>query len=161
MALTVEIVGQEQVIAHLRSMSDGVRQNLKRAVIASSIDVQARSREKLAGEVLNERTHHLHDSVHYELVQDDAGGIVAKVGTDVVYARFWECGFSGTETVREHLRRQSVAFGKPIVPVDVLVKQHARKVNQAPRSFLGSALAELEPQIRDRLEQAVQQAVKQ
>jgi HK97 gp10 family phage protein len=160
MPITIQITGQEAVIARLKAMGGGVRQSLRRAVIASAIDVQARSRQKLAGEVLNERTHHLHDSIHFETVQDDASGVVTRVGTDVAYAAFWEYGFSGTENVREHLRRTSVAFGRPITPVDVLVRAHSRQVDQAPRSFLRSALAELEPEIRARIEAAVHQAVK-
>jgi phage gpG-like protein len=158
MPLTIEI-SDEAVVAQLRAMPERLRANLRRAVVASAIDVQARTREKLAGEVLNERTHHLHDSIHFELTRDDQSSVVATVGTDVEYAAFWEYGFSGTEQVREHLRHVSVAFGKPIAPVDVLVRAHARHVNQPARSFLRSALEELAPEIRGRIEGAVQSAL--
>lgn len=156
MPLTVRIES-EAVVARLRAMPDLVRNSLLRAVTEEAVRVQARVRQKLAGEVLGERTHHLHDSIHFT-VTDDASGILAKVGADVVYAAIHEYGFHGTENVREHLRRMSVAFGKPIEPIEVTVRAHARKVNLPERSFLRSTLAEMAADIVARLEAAVQQA---
>jgi phage gpG-like protein len=160
MAVTVELIGQDAVLLRLRAMGDAVRRSLLRAVTRAAIEVQARVRQKLAGEVLQERTHHLHDSIHYE-VADSASGIVATVGTDVVYAAIHEYGFSGSEQVREHMRRVSVAFGKPIEPVDALVRAHSRQVNMPARSFLRSSLTELAPEIRSEIQAAVDQAVRQ
>jgi HK97 gp10 family phage protein len=153
--ITVQIEGDSAVIAHLQAMGSEVRASLRRAVVESAVMVQQRTREKLAGEVLQERTHHLHDSIHHAIQRDDADGVVATVGTDVVYAAIHEYGFNGTEQVREHLRRISVAFGKPIAPVEATVRAHARRVDMPARSFLRSALTELEPEIRARLEGAI------
>ncbi len=158
MPITVEITGREAVIAQLQAIGSAARASLVDAVTASAIAVQQRVQEKLAGEVLNERTHRLHDSI---AVTSDDGGLSAAIGTDVAYAGVHEFGFSGSENVREHLRRQSVAFGKPIAPVEVLVRAHSRRVDFPERSFLRSALAELQPDIHDRLEAAVSEAVKQ
>ena len=156
MALTVRIES-EAVVARLRAMPNQVRSALLRAVTEEAIRVQKRVQGKLAGAVLRERTHHLHDSIHYK-IEESAGGILAKVGTDVVYAAIHEYGFHGVEQVRQHLRHQSVAFGRPIAPIDVMVRAHARKVNLPERSFLRSTLAEMTADIVARLEEAVQQA---
>ncbi len=157
-AITVEVRGADAVVAHLQAMSDEVRKALLRAVTQEAIIVQGRVREKLAGEVLAERTHHLHDSIHYEM-REDSGSIIARVGTDIVYAAFHEYGFSGAEQVRAHLRRQSMAFGRPIAPIEVMVAAHTRQVEYAPRSFLRSTLEEKAAEIRAALEAAVHQAI--
>lgn len=160
MAITVQLVGKDRVVQHLQAMSEQARRSIQRAVVAEAIRVQARVRQKLAGEVLQERSHHLHDSIHFEAPVEEASGIYGKVGTNVVYAAFHEYGFKGTEQVREHTRRISVAFGKPIATVEATIRAHARRVDYPARSFLRSSLAELEPEIRARLDQAVNEAVK-
>jgi len=157
MPITVQITGRDAVAAQLQAMSSAVQRALIDAVAQSAIAVQTRVQQKLAGEVLNERTGRLHDSI---AVISDGGGLTATIGTDVVYAGVHEFGFTGSETVREHLRRQSIAFGKPIAPVEVLVRAHSRRVDFPERSFLRSALAELEPDINDAIEAAVSEAVK-
>ena len=159
MALTVRIES-EAVVARLRAMDAQVRRALLRAVNGAAVDVVGRVQQKLSGEVLGEVSHRLHDSIHFKTT-DTASGIIATVGTDVRYAAIHEYGFHGTEQVREHLRHQSVAFGRPIEPVDVAVRAHARQVNVPERSFLRSTLAELAPQIVERLEQAVAQATRE
>lgn len=156
--ITITILGADQVVLRLREMTSATRAALARAVTASAIELEARAKEKLAGEVLKERTHHLHDSIHHQ-VQESASAVTGVVGTDVVYAAIHEYGFSGTEQVREHLRRISVAFGKPIAPVEATVRAHSRRMQMPERSFLRSSLKELEPAIVARLRAAVEQAV--
>jgi phage gpG-like protein len=157
--ITVELIGKDQVVLRLSRMSAQIRASLLRAVSAEAIRVEARVKQKLTGAVLKERTHHLHDSIHHQIA-DDANGVTATVGTDVVYAAYHEYGFSGVEQVRQHLRRVIQAFGKPIAPVEATVRAHARHVHYPARSFLRSTLAEMEGDIRERLAAAVGQAVK-
>lgn len=156
MPLTVTI-DSEHVVARLREMGGAVRIALRRAVTEEAIRVEARVREKLAGEVLKERSHALHDSIH-TTIDDTATRVIAKVGTDREYAAIHEYGFQGVEQVREHTRRISVAFGRPIDPVEVTVRAHARQMNMPERSFLRSTLTEMRPEIVARLEEAVAQA---
>jgi hypothetical protein len=135
----------------LSGMTDGVRRSLLRGFTRNAIVLTRRMRDKLAGWVLFERTHHLHDSVHYEVTAETTE-INAEVGTDVGYGRFWEYGFHGVEQIREHLRRMTVAFGRPVeTPRDVLVRAHARHVDEAPRSFARSSFSELWPEMHDDL----------
>lgn len=154
MNLTVDI-HSEAVVARLQAMNGAVRSALKKTVVTEAIKVQARVMQKLAGEVLNERTHHLHDSIHYE-TRETATGIFAVVGTNVVYAAYHEYGFHGTQEVREHLRRVSVAFGRPIATVEANVRAHQRRVNYPARSFMRTTLAEKATEIKEAIETALE-----
>lgn len=160
MSVTVEIVGQDAVMLRLKGMTDEVRGALRRGVLEAAIDVEQRVKQKLAGEVLQERTHHLHDSIHHTMVEDSATAIVAAVGTDVVYAAYHEYGFHGVQQVREHMRHVAEAFGRPIEPVEALVRAHARRVDYSGHPFLHPTLVEMAPQIQARLEAAVGEAVR-
>ncbi len=152
--ITVEI-DDSNLRLRLQAMPERVRTALRRAVTVSAIDVQAKVQAKLAGPVLNERTHHLHDSIHYE-IEDDSSSVTATVGTNVRYARVHE--FGGTVDIPAHLRRLTMVFGHPVETVrDVLVRAH--KATFPERSFLRSTLREETPAIQDRLEKAVRQAV--
>lgn len=157
--LTMELVGEKALVARLREMSGAIRRALLKAVTISVIDLQGKIQAKLAGPVLKERTHHLHDSIHYEVTSDETS-VTGLVGTDVVYARYHEYGFHGTEQVREHLRRISVAFGHPIATVQATVRAHARHVDYAGHPFLRPTLAENAEAITERLDQAIQGAAK-
>jgi phage gpG-like protein len=107
----------------------------------------------LSGGVLNARTGALRASLAAVLSQDS--GIIARVTANTPYAAFQEYGFSGSETVRTHLRQQSQAFGKPIRAADVAVRTFSRQVNYPAHSYLRSALAELAPDINRGIATAV------
>lgn len=158
MPLTIEFIGQQGIALRLNTITDEARRALLDAVTESALDLQARVREKLSGEVLRPRTHRLYDSIAVD-IRDDGTAVSATIGTDVVYAAFQEYGFTGTEQIREHLRRVSVAFGRRITPVTAMVRAHARRVSYPPHSFLRSSLAEKEPAIRARIAAAVGGAV--
>lgn len=85
------------------------------------------------------QTGKLRASIHNEVSSD---GLSVVVGTNVVYARRVEMGHSGTETVRAHKRRQSIAFGTPIKggPVEVDVQAFQRTVNAKPYPYLRPAV---------------------
>jgi len=76
------------------------------------------------------------------------------VGTNLVYARPHEMGFSGIVNVKEHLQTRTQAFGRPISPIQVSIKAHKMKMNLPERSFLRSALADLEPKVDEELRNA-------
>ena len=105
-----------------------------------------RIRQKLTGEVLNVRTGTLRRSIGYtkaivngDEVQSTVGSGAGFGAESVSYAAFWEYGYTGTELVRAHVRRRLTGgFSN--------VKSHARKVAQAPRSFVGSTVADRAPE---------------
>jgi hypothetical protein len=90
---------------------------------------------KLSGQVLHQRTGNLVRSI-LPNVEQDADSILGTVGladaSTVPYAAFWELGFQGTETIRQHVRRNRAGGVST-------VREHARKVDVGPRSFLQSA----------------------
>jgi len=121
--------------------------------------------EKLTDQVVRVRTGRLRRSITYRYKQDGTS-FQAWVGTNVSYARALEEGFTGTvnvkgHLVREHQRRMTVAFGKPMAePRTVTVKEHSVKahpvkMNIKPRKFLRSSLDENTPKITANLRQAV------
>jgi hypothetical protein len=119
------------------------------ALRGAAADLVARLRDRvdanLSGGVLNARTGALRASLAAGLTE--AGGIAARVTAGTPYAAFQEYGFSGTESVRAHLRMQSMAFGRPIRPVAVQVRAYGRRVDYPAHSYLRSALADLSAEI--------------
>lgn len=110
----------------------------------------------LDGAVLRRRSGRLAASIAATF--DPAPGHVSvTIGSDAPYAAFQEYGFHGIETVRQHLRAMTEAFGRPIRSGvrEVLVRTYRRRVDYPAHSFLRSALAAAAPELRDRLVEAV------
>lgn len=81
----------------------------------------------------------LRDSIHNDVSAD---GLSVVVGSAVKYSARVELGFQGTEKVKAHKRRQSMAFGIPIKggPVEVDVRAFERNVNAKPYPYLRPAV---------------------
>jgi hypothetical protein len=131
------------------------------ALRAAATDLVARLRDRVDGNlsdgVLNARTGALRASLAAGLAQ--GGGIAATVSASTPYAAFQEYGFSGSESVRAHLRLQAQAFGRPIRPVEVQVRSYSRQVDYPAHSYLRSALADLSSDISDGISAAVAEAL--
>lgn len=144
-------VRAEAFLAKISAAPEKFRQNMRRVVDRLSILVQTRTKEKLSGPVLHNRTGTLRRSIN-RVVLDDASGVVATVGTNVRYAAVHEYGFDGEVTVRAHVRKvasRSVGKGKKqTVQGIAFVQQHQRHMVLPERSFLRSSVRELAPQIR-------------
>jgi phage gpG-like protein len=150
--ITGTVVGAEEVVQRFQSMPGALREQLKIGIGRAVLRVQAYSKaDKLSGQVLQVRTGRLRRSINTR-VEISADKVTGVVGTNVEYARVHEYGFSGTVTVREHLRRT-------VTGAQALVRPHARRMNLPERSFLRSALHDMEPQIREEFEQAVKRAI--
>ncbi len=67
----------------------------------------------------------------FDSITGDSGPDFARVSSDRPYARAHQFGhkFSGTVTVPAHERRIRQAFGKPIEPRTVTVREHTMKMN--------------------------------
>jgi phage gpG-like protein len=156
MSIDYTISGTEELKARFGKVPGAIRSNILAAITAAMIAMQARVQQKLSGEVLNNVTGRLRNSINERVVEDGAV-ITGSVGTNVVYARPHEYGFNGVVSVRAHVRQQSMAWGKLIKggPITVNVREHAMHMNIPEKSFLRSTLAEQIPDIRARLERAV------
>jgi hypothetical protein len=154
----IQAVGVDRVQIHVRQMGPKVQRALVLGITRETIDlVGVVKDEKLSGQVLGQRTRRLRNSIH-QTVNQNATRVAGTVGTDVIYGRFWEMGFVGTEQVRAHSRTINQAFGMPITARTILVAAHARQVNVAPRSFLRSTLGERQAGIVSRVGADVERA---
>jgi len=154
------IVGDERVVARLRELPARTQATLTAAVTRLAVGLQAKIKtDKLSGQVLKRRTGTLSRSINYRLNQG-VTEITASVGTNVEYAARHEYGFTGTESVKEHLRQIKQAFGRPISPVSVTVRAFTREVSYPAHSFLRTALQDMAPEIRAGLSSALQQAIR-
>lgn len=156
-----EVLGGDAVVTRLKTgdsrLREGMSQSIGRLVLTLQRNVKA---DKLSGQVLNVRTGRLRRSINSRLENNNTAQPAGFVGTNVSYARAWEYGFDGKVNVRQSLRMQVVAFGKSIEPRQVTVQAHSRTVHMPAKSFLGSALQEMQPEIMRELSGAVTEAIR-
>ena len=163
------ITGDKAVVARFGRTKQSARDAILRAVKSLAIQLQTyvKSRKlsgaspaarakgaatgagKYAGQALGVVTGRLKRSITHK-VTETSGGVEGIVGTNVSYGRVHEYGFSGTVTVREHLRRSRSGSHS--------VSAHSRAVNLPERSFLRSSLRENRALIESTLRKAVEVA---
>lgn len=155
--IKAELIGGEQLVARLGLFGPRLRGGLEQSIARMTMELLRRVKaDKLSGQVLKVRTGRLRRSINERLEGQGTTQVTGTVGTNVVYGKVHEYG--GLMTVRAHQRRMTQAFGKPVTPRMVDVKQHT--VNYPARSFLRTALAELEPVIKAELQRGVREALK-
>lgn len=143
----------------LGPQSAEVKANLKTSITRMTLKLlRSVKQDKLSGQVLNVQTGRLRRSINQRVIATDSK-IKGIVGTNVEYARPHEMGFSDDVTVKEHLRTIKKAFGKDIEPKQVQVRSHTRKVVFPEKSFLRSALRDMEADILSDLGKAVGQGI--
>ena len=154
------LVGDAEVTARLDALPTKLRDEMRVGIGRCALKLQRMvKQDKLNGQVLYPRTNRLKNSIK-DVVMDEGDKVVGIVSTLVKYAPIHEYGFRGTVTVRESLRTIKQAFGRPIAARQITVKAHTRQMNMPERSFLRSALADLEASgvIRDEMAAAVKRA---
>lgn len=161
--ITGKVMGGREVVLHLKTtLPEGIAQRVATAVDRLSLELLTKVKaQKLSGQVLKNRTGTLRRSINRAMQQGD-GKIQASVGTNIAYAKVHEFGFHGTEQVKAHLRMMKVAFGREVMnPRQIEVKAFTRQVNLPERSFLRSALREMESQIKEQISLAVKGGVRE
>jgi Bacteriophage HK97-gp10, putative tail-component len=159
--ITAYLVGDEQALERLRSLPEAVNSRLLRAITQLGIELQRDvQQDKLSGQVIRSRTGSLKSSIGFRIDQS-GGAITASVFSDSRYASAQEYGFVGTVSVRASLRRIREAFGRPIAEKTISVRAYDRRLDLPERSFLGSALDDMTPAIRDEVKAALAEAVSQ
>jgi phage gpG-like protein len=158
--ITAYLVGESELMARMSGMYPNAKKGLLEAVTRLAIQLQRNvMKDKLSGQVLNVRTGTLRRSINQLVSQTDTS-TEGVVGTNVEYAARFEYGFHGSETVKAHSRTIRKVFGKPIDERVIQVRSFSRQANQPERSFLRSAMRDMESQIKTELENALKQAVK-
>lgn len=157
-----EIIGDRETVDRLSRVHGQVQRNVEATIGRLTLRLLTRVKsDKLSGQVLNTRTGRLRRSINRRLEGSGTTSIAGYVGTNVEYARRHELGFHGTETVREHLRLIKQAWGKPLAsPKQVRVQPHSRQVDYPARSFLRTALREMDAEITAALKRATNQGIK-
>jgi hypothetical protein len=130
---------------------------MERALHDAAADLMIRLRDRvdgnLSGGILNARSGALRTSLAANLGQ--AGRLSASVSASTPYAAFQEYGFSGSESVRAHLRLMTHAFGRPIRPVQAQVGPYSRTLDYPAHSYLRSALADMSADVGSGIEAAI------
>jgi hypothetical protein len=88
---------------------------------------------------------------------DNAGASVFSAGVKYAFAQ--EYGFDGDETAAAHSRTIKQAFGKSIAPKTIFVRAFSRHMNLPERSFMRSALDEMQDEIAEALSEAVSEGL--
>lgn len=153
------LVGDKELVARFDRFGPEVQKSLESGVGRLALKLLAHVKEdKLSDQVLRVRTGRLRRSINQK-VQVDGARVYATVGTNVAYAARLEFGFTGTESVRAHLRMMKKAFGKTVKnPHQIMVGAHSRKVNYPAHSFLRSALEDMRDEITAGLQSAISQS---
>lgn len=151
------LVGSDAVIANFDAFPGNLRDELETCIKKLTMDLTKKvKQEKLSGQSLNRKTGRLSRSVTPSF-DSNGGKFVGIVGTNVSYGRFWELGFD-----------RKVGAGARGGPRKMLENAKARYFQKhppgvkhyGPRSFLGSALNEMAPEIQAKIEQAVRDSAK-
>lgn len=158
--LKAQIIGGKETAARLQATTPKLIGALDRKVMELTIKLQGKVKAtKLSGQVLNVITGRLRRSINTRFEGQGSGVSSGYVGTNVSYARPHEQGFKGVVNVKQHLRMQKVAWGKPIEPRQVTVAAHPMHMNIPGKSFLRSALDEMRPEVLASLQRAVHEGI--
>ena len=159
--ITAQLFGTEKLVAKFGRMGGSVQSSLQYTMERLAIKLTRHIKEdKLTGQMLKVQTGTLKRSINYRVTKGPQS-ITATVGTNIIYARVHEYGFSGTVTVREHLRTVKQVWGKPVTPFVQTVSAHQARRNIPQRSFMRSSLADMRSEIIERMSAAVKQTAQQ
>lgn len=157
--ITARLVGDNTVLEWLRAAPDAIASGIARAITQLGIELQRNIQEdELSGQILTARSGSLRSSINLQ-IDEDNGNVSATVFSDSKYAYVHEYGFAGTVNVRASLRRITEAFGHPMSEKTINVRAYGRRMELPKRSFLRSALEDMDPAVRDEVEAAVRQAL--
>lgn len=154
--ISVYLVGDSEVIARLNAMPGGVQQGLARATTRLSLEGQRLSQQKVSGQVLNVRTGVLRSSINAKPTEVTATGVMGGWGTNIKYARFHEFGVPHKWLI-EAKNARVLAFE---VNGQTIFRPRVMAGPLPERSFLRSALREMEPRIREEYSRAVGEIVR-
>ena len=157
--ITARLVGDDVVLEWLRGASDAVASGIAQAITQLGIELQRHIQDdELSGQMLAVRTGSLKSSIDLQIDQGSER-ISATVYSDSKYAAAHEYGFAGTVDVKSSLRRITESFGRPISEKTINVRAYRRGMELPERSFMRSALEDMDPAIRDEVEAALLEAL--
>jgi hypothetical protein len=154
--ITARLVGDDVVLAWLRTTPDLAASGLASAITTLGIELQRKIQEnELTGQTLTGHSGSLGSSTSLQLDQSD-DRIAATVSSDREYAYAHGYGAVG---VGAKLRRITNAFGRPRPRKAINVRSYRRRIDVPKPSFLSSALEDMDPAIRDEAEAALREVL--
>jgi len=157
----VEIVGDRALRLRLKNIPEKAAANLRKTVMAEALKVEAGTKQKLSGEVLNVVTGALRASIFSEWLTDSPKRMVAHVASGgVAYAGIHE--FGGIIPAHEVVAKAGGMLRFEIAG-QVFYRQRVfiPDVKMPERSYLRSTFAERRPEIIEAMELAVREAIKE
>ena len=157
--ITARLVGDDAVLAWLRAAPDLVASGLARAITTLGIELQRKIQENdLTGQTRAACSGSLTSSNGLQIDQtDDRIAATVSSGSESTHAR--EYSFSGAVDIGANLRRMTKAFGHPIPRKAISMRPYRRPIGVPERSFLQSALADMDPAVRDEVDAALREAL--
>ena len=160
------LVGGDKLESWLKSRYPQIRGQLETSMARLVISLTRKiKQEKLTGQVLKNKTGTLRRSISPDVTREGEN-LVGSVGTNIEYARIHEFGGKTLPYEIRARKAQALAFfttasvwGHPYGPVIVKKVMHPGSVFPE-RSFMRSALREMEPEIRKEFEKAIREGVK-
>ena len=142
--IDAKIIGDVALVDKLLATSTAATGAAEASIARSCLRLLAKvKKDKLSGQVLSARTGRGRRSINQRIVRE-TGSVSGYVGTNVNYMAMHETG--GNIDVKAHLRLVKKAWGRTLkTPVWANVSAH--KMNVPKRSFLESALTEMQAQI--------------
>ncbi|HEY1257775.1 MAG TPA: hypothetical protein VGF34_00890 [Stellaceae bacterium] len=156
--ITAQIAGADQALARLDGLPDALNSAVTRIIGNLGSELQQRVQDKLGGQSVQPRSGKLRSSIDLA-IEETATAVDATVWTDLDYGRAQEFGFSGVVSVRASLRRIRAAFGRSIAEKTINVRAYRRRFDLPGRSFLGSALDDMTPDISAEIDAALREVL--
>ena len=155
--ITGQLIGNDEFIRRIDALPSFIHGRLLDTITRLTIQLQANvKQDKLSDNVLMVRTGRLRRSITND-IQDTGYSIIGIVGTNVSYGKFWEEGFSrkvGAGARGGPRTLQGAAIAR-------YISKHPSGIkNYGPRSFLKSALADMQQKIVADIEKALIQGAK-
>lgn len=157
--IDIKLVGDRELVGRLTSLPSAIRRELTIEMQKQGLALQRHVQlDKLSGQVLHVVSGVLRSSINLKIDQHE-NSIVASVGTNVRYAAVHEYGFDGNVNVRAFDRTVNVVFGRAVGSTVQHVRAHVRHMRIPERSYLRSALADMQAQISEAMAAAVRRAI--
>ncbi|MDO5058581.1 MAG: HK97 gp10 family phage protein [Neisseria sp.] len=160
--IKVQLAGMHEIQTALNLTDRRIATEVERSLAFLLFRLQKRIKtDKLLGQVLNRRTGNLRANIVRQMEQNGKvlSGVVG-IAPGAPYGKLHEYGFSGTVSVPAHIRMQKQAFGRRLkTPLAVKVSAHTRKLNLPERSFMRTALADIEPLVQSEFNAALERGL--
>ena len=153
------LVGDDKVLTWLSSVAEIANSGLARAITNLTIDLHGKARNdgQLNDRILAGRSSSLPSSIDW---RTDQGALRTTPRRLNVKPRSRAFGAS-SQSLKEALRHEKQAFARASTARRIAMAPLGRQMDPSGYSFLGSALDDITPRVRDEVDAALSDAVKQ